>query len=180
MIDGPERRPTTTSARERVVIEHADGDTFGSKLRADIGPQTRMTRAMSCKVTIYAQVPTTGAAEWEHRRRAEAILDCVLISLDIIAKGRKNIFLPKSGKFIYPEDLKESETPGGAVYELSFTFDRGVANITWPTTTQGTGVAANADGSVQKTAEVTDDNTGVTIVNTTKVSADGSTPEDVN
>ena len=86
-----------------------------------------MTRNVGVKATIYAQCPSKGAFYWEHVRRAEHVLDMVLVALDIVAKKRANLVVFKSGKFVYPDDFKQGETPGGAVYELYLTFDRGVA-----------------------------------------------------
>jgi len=133
VIDGPEFRPTTTFARERIVIEQDmnGGDSFTSRRQADTNPRTWLTRNTGVKLTIYAQCPNKGALYWEHIYRAEHVLDMVLVALSIIAKERKNLVVFKSGKFVLPADLKESETPGGAVYELLFTFDRGVADRTW-------------------------------------------------
>lgn len=145
VVDGPERRPTTTFARERVVIERSGEDGYESRHLADKNPRTRMTRLIACKVTIYAQEPNKGAAEWEHFRRAEQMLDMVLIALDQIAKARQNLFKPKSGKFVVPDDMKHGETMGGAVYELQFTFDRGVADRNWNGSIQPTGSAAIID-----------------------------------
>lgn len=163
VYDGPEIRKTATFARERVVIEHdmQAGDTFGSRHRADTNPRTRMTRAIGTKLTIYAQHPAPGSSYWEHKRRAEHVLDLVLIALDVIAKERANIFAPKSGKFVFPDDLKASETPGGAVYELFFTFDRGVADRKWDGTAQPTTVVS---------AVYPGTGPGVVIKNTDKVS----------
>jgi hypothetical protein len=134
VYDGPERRPTTTYARERIVIEHDDdsNDSFPSgPHKATRNPRSFLTRNMAAKIRIYAQEPRPGAFEFEHRRRAEHVLDMVLVALEKVAKTRKNLWLPTSGKFIQPEDLGKSEVVGGAVYELKFWFDRGVDDYTW-------------------------------------------------
>lgn len=132
VVDGPEFRPTVTYARERVVIEHDPvGDNFTPRHRADTNPRTRLTRNTGVRVTIYAKHPSAGAIYWEHVRRAEHVLDLVLVGLDVVAKKRQNLVVFRSGKFVYPEDLKASETPGGAAYELLLTFDRGVADRNW-------------------------------------------------
>lgn len=155
VIDGPEERPTTTFARERVVIEHdPSGDSFGSRHTADKNPRTRLTRITGVKITIYARHPNGGAIYWEHKRRAEHVLDMVLIGIDVIAKTRKNLCAFKSGKFVKPEDLKDSETPGGAMYELLFTFDRGVADRNWDGTAQPT--ATVGDGTMRNRTVVGD------------------------
>jgi hypothetical protein len=143
VYDGPERRPTTTFGRERIVIEHdPNGDSFPPRHRADTNPRTRLTRVVGVKVTIYAQAATKGSIYWEHKRRAEHVLDMVLCGLDVVVKERANILTFRSGKFVDPPDLKPSETPGGAVYELYVTIDRGVADRNW-------------DGTAGPTATVT-------------------------
>lgn len=136
VYDGPELRPTTTSARERIVIEHdPNGDGFtppgGNTHRPGTNPRTLMSRVIGVKITIYAQNPAKGSIYWEHVRRAEQVIDMVLCGLYQVVKARANILVIKSGKFIYPEDLQKSETFGGAVYELLFTVDRGVFDVKW-------------------------------------------------
>jgi hypothetical protein len=158
VVDGPEFRPTATFARERVVIEHDPaGDSFAPRHQADKNPRTRLTRNTGVKVTIYAQSAAKGATYWEHKRRAEHVLDMVLIAIDVIAKQRANLVVFRSGKFVYAKDFDGSETPGGAIYELFLTFDRGVADRNW-------------DGTAQPTATITNVypnyGSGVTIKNT--------------
>lgn len=161
VVDGPEFRETSTFGRERVVIEHdPQGDQFVSRHQTDRNPRTRLTRNVGVKVTIYAQSPSKGAMYWEHIRRAEHVLDLVLIQLDIIRGKRKNEIVYRSGKLVFPEDLKASETPGGAKYELYLTFDRGVADRTWA-------------GAAQPTATISavypETGAGVVIKNTSNV-----------
>jgi hypothetical protein len=168
VVDGPELRPTTTFARERIVIEHdmQGGDTFTPRTVANREPgRIRLNRVIGVKLTIYAQCPNKGAAYWEHVRRAEHVLDMVLAGLDIIKVKRKNHLVWRGGKFVFPEDFKP-ETAGGAVYELAFTFDRGVAVKNW-------------DGTAEGTATITSvypvSSSGVIIQNTDNVS--GSTED---
>lgn len=133
VIDGPEKRGTTTFARERVVIEHDEdgGDSYGPRHRADTNVRTRITREVGVKITIYAQRPNKGATYWEHKRRAEQVLDMVQVGLDIIGNKRSNLVAFRSSKFVTTADLKDGETQGGAVYEAFITFDRGVADRNW-------------------------------------------------
>lgn len=133
VVDGPDRRPTTTFDRSRIVIEEdrESTESFGAPKAPGQNPVIRWTRTMSCRLTIYAKSNAKGAMYWEHRRLCEHILDQVLIGLYNLAKVRKNIVTLKSGKFIDPPDLEKSETPGGAVYVLFFNFDRGVPDVTW-------------------------------------------------
>lgn len=138
VIDGPEHnRKTTTGARERIVIEHdmQSGDTFGPKHVSDNRqPAKSITVFVAAKITIYAQCPSKNAIYWEHVRRAEKIRDMVVFALREVIVQRKNTYNFRGGKFVYPDDLKESETPGGAAYELYFTVDRGITDNNWDDT----------------------------------------------
>lgn len=126
VFDGPERTQTTTFARDRIVIEHDDGDAFTAVRGQRANPKHRMTRNVAAKITIYAQVKAAGSLDWEHRRRAEHVLDLVLVGLEKVILARKNGLSVKSGRFFVAEDLKKSESIGGAAYELKFTVERGV------------------------------------------------------
>ena len=126
-----EAMQTATFARERIVLEHAGDDRFSAVRSQHVNPKHRRTRSIGAKLTIYAQSSASGALEFEHRRRAEAVLDMVLVALDAVAAARHNAWNPTAGRFITPADFKETETYDGAVYELLFTFDRGVAVKTW-------------------------------------------------
>ncbi len=160
VIDGPEIRGTSTYSRERVVLEHdmEGGDTYGSRLRADHNPRTRLTRDVGYKVTVYAQYPRKGAIYWEHKQRAEKVMDMVQVGLDRIVKARQNIIQFRSSKFEFPPDLKDGETPGGAVYVMYCTIDRGVADRMWndaPPHASATIVAPYASGGPYITAITT-------------------------
>lgn len=152
VVDGPEQTKTSTWGRERIVIERSGSDSFSSARSQHINPKHRRTRTVGGKITIYAQSPVSGATNFEHERRAEAILDQVLVAMDYVAAVRKNAWTPTGGEFVTPEDIKESDRRGGAVYELRFTFDRAVMARTW----------ANANrpeftfgaGSLQSTTQV--------------------------
>lgn len=167
VVDGPEATGSTTFARERIVIEHDDGDAFRGALSQRNTPRYHYVRDIAGKLTIYAQSPAAGATHWEHRRRAEHVLDLVLVALDLVAANRKNQWKPKSGRFLLPADLAASETAGGVAYELTFTYERGVFEQKW-------------SGAVAPTTAVGGDD-GLTIGSTTKVSlahGSGDPPEE--
>jgi hypothetical protein len=157
--DGPERNRSATFARERIVIEYDQSgeDSFGSKHVARANPKAQFTCSMACKLTIYAQSPVGGSLEFEHKRRARLVVDMAIVALYEIATTRHNSIAFVSGRFVDPDDLKASEAVAGAVYELKFKFDRGIAKTTW----KGAGAAEVIIG------------TDVEIANTTKVSAAG-------
>lgn len=128
LVLGPEQTRTTTNGRERIVLEHGEGDSFQPMPTAQKNPTVAMVRMAAMKITVYAQSTLAGAADFEHRRRAEAIVDTVLASLSAVWTERKGrgSFLPSSGTFTVPEDLEASERRGGAVYELGFAWPRAV------------------------------------------------------
>ena len=129
VLDGPELA-STTYARERIVIEHTDSaDKYGPAMSTRANLKHRRTRTPTYKLTLYAQAASPGAAVFEHRRRAEDLLEMILVAMDNVAASmlnRANGWNPISSKLAPPKDLEKSERPTGAVYELLFTFDRPV------------------------------------------------------
>lgn len=128
VLDGPEQNKTTTWGRERIVIEY-DGDSadaFGPGRSQHLNPRVRHEAIEACKVTIYAQSGRAGALVAEHRRRAKNLRDQVINALDLVAARRKNGWKLSGGRFVVPEDLKDTERAGGAVYELTFQWARAI------------------------------------------------------
>lgn len=132
VVDGPEPTKTTTGARERIVLEHDDaGDRFDSA-QAQRGTPTHVrARVVAAKATIYAQSTKAGAHDFEHRRRCEHTLDLVIAGLNDVIAARKNRVEFTGGRFVKAEDLTRSEVIPGAIYELTFTFDRAVRAQRW-------------------------------------------------
>lgn len=129
VVDLPE--PTQDAAwRERVVIGPADGgDAFDAVVGAHIHPKHHATRQLAVTVTIYAASPRSGAYPWEHRRRVDRVLDCVVIGLRNVLATRKNRLQVKSGKYVTPKDLQGAEIPSGAGYELTIMVDRAIMEL---------------------------------------------------
>jgi hypothetical protein len=127
---GVEYGPTggETCWRDGLISVERDerGDTFGPVQAVHRNPKLVTTRSVGVLIRIWTQTSKRGAAQWEHERRAERVLDFVLSGMAEIAATRGNTWTPQSGAFIVPEDLAASENAGGAVYELRGTFDRGV------------------------------------------------------
>lgn len=130
---GPEKTATASYAIERIVIGHdRDGaDRFLPVRSQHPNPKHHSTRSMACVITIYAKSPRAGALQWEHDRRANDALDQVIVALDEIAQTRKNAWQLASGRFVTPDNFKDSDQAAGAVYELKFFFERGVRAQTW-------------------------------------------------
>jgi hypothetical protein len=160
VIDGPENFGTVTWGRPRIVIEH-DDDAFSFVRSQRPNPKQRHTVRCGYKLTIYAQSTKSGAQWFEHLRLAEHVRDMVLVAMDRVAAARKNEWEPKSGKFITPDDLTGAEIAAGAVYQIAFTFDRGVQDVTWagaakPETTLGVG-GMRSTTKVSRSFETDDD-----------------------
>ena len=132
-VDGTEPTNTTTGARERIVVEHdEDGtDSYDVPQGARVNDAPRIVCQSSYKATFYVQSAAAGATPYEHRRRAEHLRDMFVVAWFEVAKVRRNQGAIKGGRFIQPVDLAKSETIAGAVYELKFTFDRGIRVLTW-------------------------------------------------
>jgi hypothetical protein len=126
----------STFGRSRITLDHETdrkGDAFLPSRSQRLANQHRYTRSQAWILRIYAQSGRAGALRFEHERLANDILDFVLVGLDEIAAKRSNRWTPNGGSFVTIADLAESERPGGAVYELSLSFDRGVSEaVTWP------------------------------------------------
>jgi hypothetical protein len=133
VVDGPEPTTTTTWGRERIVIEYdtSGSDTFGDPHGHSTNPKKRFSATEACKATIYARSQETGASVFEHRRRAKKVRDDVLVALELVARQDRNRFRAVAGRFLAPPDLEKSERPGGAVYELRFTYERPIVAATF-------------------------------------------------
>lgn len=147
VVDEPVGANQTTFARERAVLEHAEGagaDRFNPVRSQRSRDLHYYTREVGYTLTIYAKSPKAGALLWEHQRRANDFLDQLLIAFTDVAALRKNEFSPVGGGFVPSDDLELSERPGGVRYVLAFTFTRAVIPRTWkgelaPTATFGDG-----------------------------------------
>ncbi len=131
VVDGPEETTPTASARERIVIERTADPPATPVRGVHINPKHRMTRPCAAKVTIYAQAADSGAMPYEHRRRAEHVLDVVLVALDDVFRVRRNRWVDGGGSFVLPGDMAGTAKIGGAVYERALTFDRAIEVRTW-------------------------------------------------
>lgn len=161
LVDEPVNESSTTFARERAVLAHADGpgaDRFSGVLSQRSRDQQYFVREAGYTLTIYAKSPKSGALYFEHQRRANDFLDQLLIAFSIVAGTRRNSFVPTAGGFVASADLEGSPHPGGARYVLAFTFSRAVIPRTWdgelaPTVTFGDG-SSPSDVTIKSTTKV--------------------------
>lgn len=156
VYDGPEALQTSGGYfRERIVIEHdaQARDTFTYVLSQRTNPKQHALRHIATKISVYAQAADAGATPWEHRRKAEHVIDLIVVALDKLLRGtRKNGFTITGGGFFRPEDLADSEVDNGAAYALTLTIERGIREETYkyairPEVVVGTDVAIVQQGS---------------------------------
>lgn len=145
-----EPRGTAITYTPRIVLEHDGDDKFGDPRGLSTNPKKHYTRTIGAKLTIYGKSLKPGAQEFEHRRVVEQVLDIVLVGMRKVAAERLNRYVLVGGKFIVPEDLAKSEIRAGAAYELKFTFDRAVSELTW----EGEKFPEASIGTVQSTNRI--------------------------
>lgn len=147
VVFGPERTAPVTSAAERIVVQHAEGggaDSFGPPMVPGGNPRPQALRRCGAVARIYAQSTLAGAAVQDHRRRAEAVLDRLVVALTALGTSRRSPVELQGGGFIDLVDEQGTATRSGAVYELRFSIARAVYDTTWagdalPETTIGSG-----------------------------------------
>lgn len=152
VVDGPEP-PTTTWGRERIVVEHdvAGKDSFSLARGLHINAKHRKTATDAYKLTIYARSSVGGGKPFEHRSRAKLVRETVIVGLDYVAAVNKNRWNPTSGGFVTPPDLAASELPGGAAYELKFTYDLPIRVVTFAQAARPEGTLAAMTSSTTVT-----------------------------
>lgn len=129
-----ERTSTTTGARERIVLERNRNvpDTFSSVQGTHPNPKHVGKRGVAFVLTIYCQSAKSGALSFEHEDRADRLVEAVIASLDRVLRGDLQVsWSVTSGGFITPPEFAESSRQPGLVYELRFTADRAVKDVTW-------------------------------------------------
>jgi len=125
---------TATTSRQRIVIEYdrASRDEWAAPLRLSRNPKVYFIHRPACKITIYAQSTKANATEFEHDHVALGAAYTVATAMrTIMAEQGLGLFMPDSAGFIDPEDLADAEKRGGSVYEMKFTFDAAVPDVTW-------------------------------------------------
>ena len=155
VVDGPEPTESTAHTHERIVIEH-DGDAFSFARSQHRNPRAAATRNIGGKITIYANSPSPGALDWEHTRRAEVLLDMVLVALRYVSSVRKNGLTLKAGRFVKLPDQEKSDKQAGAVYELTFSIERAVVEKTWAGAIRPEATIGPGGITITNTDEITD------------------------
>lgn len=143
---GPQPADDIYAAQDRIVFEHRGPGADSFEVTRGTHPRPRSTyrRQQGAVIRIYARSGNANATWHEHAELAEQVLDHVVAELDFIVRGRRDVLTLGAGGFVEPDEAKGSETPGGAVYELSLDIDRGIERRTWagearPTVTVGPG-----------------------------------------
>ncbi len=128
------QQPSATSESQIVVERDREaGDDVAATRTHKRNPKIVYARTIGAKVRIYARSSVAGADQGNHERLADQLVDHVLIALREIIVARGNHFEPGTSKLLTAGQLAEEElqTWPGVVYELAFTFDRGVRDAEW-------------------------------------------------
>lgn len=161
VVDGPEGKKTTTWGRERIVIEHSeDKASFDGPRGLHVNAKHAYTAIDPYKITIYVRSAKAGANDFEHRSRAILVRESVIAGLRYVASANRNRFRPISGGFVVPDDLAKSESQGGAVYELAFTYELPIRVVSFQgeASPEGSITSFNNRTLVAKTGETDNDN----------------------
>ncbi len=127
---GPERTNGGVT-NERIVLDEAE-DTYSPSVSQHRNPRSPMTNQAGAVLRVYARSALVGAAVQDHRRRARDVADRAIVALDKIIRGtRRSQWTVAGGRWLAPEESTESETWGGAIYELRFFVARAVLDTTW-------------------------------------------------
>ena len=156
---GPPRSDTVVPNNRIVVDVGGPGsDTFTPPLATHRNPKMHFNASDAATLRIYARAPVANAAYQDHVGLALRVRESVLCELDVIVKVRKNTWQRGPGGFEPPlEDAKGSSTPGGVVYLLTFSIDRGIERRTWEGAKEREEVVIGTDVSIVTTTKVSDE-----------------------
>ncbi len=127
-----DREATKPTAWRNVVVIEETGDTYRTPRSHSRNPRRPLDCIVGAKLTIYAKSAKSGANEFEHRRVARRVADISLIALKTIrAERNSGALVVAGGRWVPVEDLAASEVVGGVAYEIAFTIERGVEDLTW-------------------------------------------------
>lgn len=157
--DSPKGRSSFASTR--MTVEHTKGlgaDRFGPVRSMRTIDKHVATKSAGYTIEIYAKSTRGGALLLEHEVLAEELCDQIVVSLRIVSSRRENALTITGAGFVEIEGFEGSEKPGGALYVITFTFDRAVFARTWkgeltPTVTFGDG-SAPTDVRIGSTTKV--------------------------
>lgn len=161
---GPEAKRKKPPFDTRIVMDHdrESGDSIsGPRSQVAIStPAGRsrklLDRAVGCLVRIYAKSSSPGARIENHERLAEQLVDAVLAGLRTVIQKRATLWRVTSASFVSKEALEvpELEKWPGVVYELKFSVDRGVFDLTWTGEGEPTGSITEIDNSTRINGEI--------------------------
>lgn len=138
---GPEAKEKRPPFDTRIVLDHdrkAGDQISGPRSQVTISTpagksRKLLDRAVGCDVRIYAKSSIAGARLPEHERLAEQLADAVLAGLRTVIQARATMWRVASAGFVEKEALgvPELEKWPGVVYEIKFSVDRGVFDLSW-------------------------------------------------
>ncbi len=131
VLYGPFPAPVPGSS---AIVFDVDATTKGQFRPAPSGaprnPSVILQRALPGVVRVYAQSTKDGAADWDHRRVAERVVDQIVASLRRICVARREQIDFQSAGLMSAQELDEAgiQTWPGVVHETKFQVWRGVTD----------------------------------------------------
>jgi len=160
VIYGPERLSDVSLTDSRIVIERVRGrsDSYVAPRSGRNNPPRRADCLVAGTATIYARSGVAGARIEEHEAIADQAADLVYVALKTAANQLLTTVEVISAGLLSAADLglDDLESWPAVVYEIGFSFRRGVNDLIWDTdsrpvqtefTVETIGVCIVADGN---------------------------------
>jgi len=126
---GPQQVPDKVGAtRLEVLRDYQAGDTLDAPRGVHRNPRMVRRRLMSAVVRIFARATVKGAQRHDHERLADQLADMATVALHDIAREQRIPLQVQRGAMV-PDETTDGWA--GVVYELRFTVERGVFDVTF-------------------------------------------------
>ncbi len=129
IVYGPTQVPAKVGAsRIQFLRDYEAGDQVRGPNSQRMNPRQVAVRAMGGKILVFASSAIEGAQRHNHERLAEQVVDMVHVALHDIVSQAMTQWRIQRASFV-----ADATTDGwaGVVYELRFSVDRGVADLSW-------------------------------------------------
>ncbi len=131
---GPERNAPGSLTHARIVFERSAAPEAYEIVRSQrSNPRQRAVLPMAATVRVYAQSTLAGAGVHDHERLADKACDALVCAAYDVISARKAMWITPIRRRTTAAELEliGLQTWPGVAYEMTFTFQRGVADVDW-------------------------------------------------